>query len=133
MLAECKGDWNPDAFGVKGLDDDACAGAGASGDGVCLTNIDFVPSTKRPPRGGPAWMDGAKVVDCAEKGGTCDDGPAPGDCGRRGLCAPLADEKPEIGSLGVSGTDAGGAGDCGRGIPAGVRGPDGPNEGVGIG
>ena len=34
-----------------------------------LTNIDFVPSTNRPPSGGPS----------EDKAG--DEGPAPGDCG----------------------------------------------------
>lgn len=45
-VAECRGDWKPEA-GV------GMPAEGVRGDGVCLTNIDFVPSTKRPPSGGP--------------------------------------------------------------------------------
>ena len=58
----CSGDWKPaDLAGVWGesVDDED----GASGDGVPLTNIDFVPSTNRPPRGGPSIKGGAKAAD----------------------------------------------------------------------
>ena len=53
----------------------------ASGDDGGLTNIDFVSSTRRPPRGGPSMSGGAK--DGCEGAGD-DEGPAPGDCGGRG-------------------------------------------------
>jgi len=53
----------------------------ARGDDGGLTNIDFVPSTKRPPRGGPSARGGANDV-CWGPG---EDGPAPGDCGGRDL------------------------------------------------
>jgi hypothetical protein len=93
-----------------------------SGEGACLTNIDFVPSTKRPPRGGPlSWPEDVNVAEEAEVGAMGEDGPAPGDCGSNGLLEPLAeDAMPDVG---------GGMGDCGCDIPeeviegeAGLRG-----------
>lgn len=60
-MGACKGDWKlDDLAGVCGevVDED-----GASGDGVPLTNIDFVPSTKRPPRGGPSMRGGVKAAE----------------------------------------------------------------------
>ncbi len=51
----------------------ADAARGEVGD---LMNIDFVPSTKRPPRGGPFDKGGAKD-DCEDAGE--EEGPAPGD------------------------------------------------------
>lgn len=50
-------------------------GDGKRGEGGGLTNIDFVPSTKRPPRGGPSTSGGLNEVCC----GAGEDGPAPGD------------------------------------------------------
>ena len=64
---------------------------GANVDDVGFTNMDFVPSTKRPPNGGTS-LTGADAGDgCVCESG--DDGPAPGDC--RGLF--IADD----GSAGV--------------------------------
>lgn len=82
--AECSGDWNAPLLGVVGvlgavlaLDTDP---EGTRGDGVCLTNIDFVPSTKRPPSGGPSLTEGANDGDRAEGERAGEEGPAPGDC-----------------------------------------------------
>lgn len=82
--AECSGDWNAALLGVVGvlgavLEPDTepeCT----RGDGVCLTNADFVPSTKRPPSGGPSLTEGANDGDRAEGEREGEEGPAPGDC-----------------------------------------------------
>lgn len=52
---------------------------GPNGDDVDvgLTNIDFVPSTNRPPRGGSSSDGRANVI----WWGPAEEGPAPGDCG----------------------------------------------------
>lgn len=71
--------------GVLGVIGDAIAGdAGAAPRGLGEMNIDLVPSTKRPPRGGPLL---AGIVGCViDRVGGFEDGPAPGDCS--GPCGP---------------------------------------------
>lgn len=108
IVAECRGDWNAGVFGVGGLD--AGAGAGERGDGVCLMNIDFVPSMNRPPRGGPAGTGGDGAAGGAGREGIGDEGPAPGDCGGSGFVS-LTEGKLEACGPGVDGTDRGGWGD----------------------
>jgi len=58
--------------------------AGPSGDGdEGLINMDLVPSTNLPPRGGPSSANGGANVICE---GVGEEGPAPGDCGGSGPC-----------------------------------------------
>lgn len=79
VRAECSGDCaRKDGERADG----PASASGPSGDGDGLTNMDFVPSTRRPPRGGASLGGGAKD-DVFAGGATGDDGPAPGDC--RGL------------------------------------------------
>lgn len=61
VAGACSGDGKPADFaGVCGENvDDA---DGTSGEGVFLTNMDFVPSTKRPPRGGPSIRGGVNAA-----------------------------------------------------------------------
>ena len=81
LADEWSGDWNDDP--VEECNGDvtpAGLGGGKSGDGCVggLTNMDLVPSAKRPPKGGPSSRGGEKPD------GFCGvDGPAPGDCGGR--------------------------------------------------
>lgn len=77
---------------------------GARGEDGGLTNIDFVPSTNRPPSGGPSMSGGLNDV----WWGAGEDGPAPGDCGGRDLTLAEADAAPG---------DAG-SGGCGEALPA---------------
>ena len=68
-------DVEPSGSGVALGAGDAVEAAPADEDGVM--NIDFVPSTRRPPKGGmPAELGACGAV--ADDGV---DGPAPGDCG----------------------------------------------------
>ena len=94
-MGECGTGGRPADAGFVGVDVDE-----ASGEDGDLTNMDFVPSTKRPPRGGPAESGEAKE-DCDAP---AEDGPAPGDCGGRG--PRIGDDTPEEGPGGSPLVDA---------------------------
>lgn len=70
--------WSGDfTLGLNWAEADGFVGPGPRGDGDDggLTNIDFVPSTNLPPRGGPSSSGGFANVICEG-----DEGPAPADC-----------------------------------------------------
>lgn len=69
---------------------------GARGEDGGLTNIDFVPSTNRPPRGGPSMRGGLNDA-CWGAG---EDGPAPGDCGGKDLMLAVTEAVGDAGSGG---------------------------------
>lgn len=88
---------SPDILEGFGLeldeDEDEAIGGEARGDVdeiVGLTNIDLVPSTKRPPRGGLSSR-GCFGDAAASEESDGEEGPAPGDCGGLGDEGPAED------------------------------------------
>lgn len=71
-------DWARGSPPDGGPVDDEEEGA-MSGEGVGFMNIDLVPSTKRPPSGGPGERGGENVLCCVAKVLVGVEGPAPGD------------------------------------------------------